>query len=466
MGVKFHNDKKYDEALKEFQSTVDSYPKSRVADAALLRIAEHQLDVAGDTAAAQAAVDRLLKDYEQTDSGPMAYVLAGRIILVKGRTPPDVAAALAKYERVRGLFAGSDAVPASIYFAGEAYRLTHRDEQAISSYQQVSADYPESEWAQKAMLGEAQCLVLTGKAIRAMDVLQRVRQRFPTKPEAATAAAWNTILYRLYLRASTQPAFQYVAQKSIPRTASLIKDIKAMAISPTTGWLYAATPDAVVVFDLAGKPEPNLTGRDVRAIAFDRANRPVLICREAVVSPAISNRPLSVKKPDGTFRVLNDVASGVLTSGGDLLVVDSNLKNIGRFSPTGSYLGPFAQVFSDRLAIDVTGRVASIDQDGSGVSILDHEGQKKPQILSRGKAYEFKRPMDIAFDSLGHVYVLDRNAATVWIFAQSPQPQLLASFSIPPKSPGVFRGAVCLAIDSAGRLYIYDDGVEKIQVYQ
>jgi hypothetical protein len=62
--------------------------------------------------------------------------------------------------------------------------------------------------------------------------------------------------------------------------------------------------------------------------------------------------------------------------------------------------------------------------------------------------------------------VLDRNKATVFVFAQSPQPRLLTAFTVPPKSPGAFRRAVCFALDSAGRLYIYDGDVEKIQVYQ
>jgi TolA-binding protein len=465
MGVRFLNDKKYLEALKEFQSTVDSYPKSRVADAALLRIAEYQLDVAGNSSAAQTVVERLLKNYEQSDSGPMAYVLAGRIIIAKGRTPADVAAALAWYERVQVLFAGSNAVPAAIFFTAEALRLSHRDDEAIRSYRQVSTDYPESEWAPSAMLGEARCLVSTGKPWVAMEVLQRVREQFPRRPEAATARAWNTILYRLYVRAPAQPAYQFVPQKSIAGPAGRLKDVKTMAIGPN-GMLYAGTPYAVVVFDPAGKSAPGLSGKDVRAIMFDRAGRPALICADAVVSREVNGRPLGAKKPDGTIRVLNAVSSGVFTSRGDILVADTGAKDIARFSSLGTYIGRFAAVLPERLAIDATDRIASIDQDGSGVSIFDHDGQARPKIQARGAGYEFGRPVDIAFDALGHVYVLDRNNATVWIFAMSPQPKLLTAFSIPAKSPGVFRRAVCFALDSAGRLYIYDDDAGKIQVYQ
>jgi outer membrane protein assembly factor BamD (BamD/ComL family) len=463
-GMAFLAENKVLEALKDFQAVVDSYPQSSVAGSALLQIAQCQLD-AGEIDKAQAAVDRLQKFYSTSESGAMGLVLAGRIILGKDRTPASLEWALANYRRVTMLYPGSDAVPASNYYAGEALRLSHRDDEAIRVYRQVSTDYPESEWAPRALLGEARCLVATGEAGTAMDLLQRVREHFPKTPEAATALAWNTILYRLYVRAGQAPPFQFVSAKSIAGLAGRMTGIGALGISGT-GMLYASTPQAVLVFDLAGKPAPGPAAKNVRAILFDRAGRPVLVCTDAVVSREINGRPLGVKKPDGTLRVLSSVSSGVLTSRGDILVTDTNAKNIGRFSSSGTYIGPFAAVFPERLAIDATDRIASIDQDGSGVSIFDHDGQARPKIPARGLGYGFGRPVDIAFDALGHAYVLDRDNATVWVFAVSPQPKLLTGFSVPPKSPGVFRRAVCFALDSAGRLYIYDEDAERIQVYQ
>jgi TolA-binding protein len=155
-GLEFLHQQKYAEALKDLQSIVDSYPSSRVADAALLRIAEYQLDVANDPAAAQVAVDALQKKYANTESGPMALVLAGRIAMAKGRTPAVVESALASFERVPRLFPGSDAVPAALYEAAETLRLTHREADAVPRYRQVSTDYPQSQWAARALLGDCQ----------------------------------------------------------------------------------------------------------------------------------------------------------------------------------------------------------------------------------------------------------------------------------------------------------------------
>jgi hypothetical protein len=110
--------------------------------------------------------------------------------------------------------------------------------------------------------------------------------------------------------------------------------------------------------------------------------------------------------------------------------------------------------------------VVSLDESGAGLTLIEHDGRPRATIPARGQGYEFDRPVDLAIDPLGHIYVLDRNKATVFVFAQGPQPRLLTAFTVPPKSPGAFRKAVCFALDSAGRLYIYDDDAERIQVYQ
>ena len=103
-GVTFVQNGRYAEALKDFQAVVDSFPKSSVADDALLQIGLYQLEAARDLAAAQAAAERLLKEYGASDSAPMGYVLIGRLAIAKGRSAADVDAALASFERVPRLF--------------------------------------------------------------------------------------------------------------------------------------------------------------------------------------------------------------------------------------------------------------------------------------------------------------------------------------------------------------------------
>ena len=126
-----------------------------MADDALMQIALYQLDVAKDLTAAQAAADRLLKDYPNSDSAPMAYIIGGRLTIAKGRTAADVETALASFERVPRLFPGSEAVAAARFFAGDTLRLSRRVDEALDRFRRVTMEYPRSIWAARADLAVA-----------------------------------------------------------------------------------------------------------------------------------------------------------------------------------------------------------------------------------------------------------------------------------------------------------------------
>ena len=197
-GVTFVQNGRYAEALKDFQAVVDSFPKSSVADDALLQIALYQLEAARDLAAAQAAAERLLKEYGASDSAPMGYVLIGRLAIAKSRTAADVDAALASFERVPRLFPTSPAVAAARYYAGErcGWRVVVR---ALAHFRRIELEYPRSLWSARADLASAIGLVNAGRVPQAFEKLQRIRHQFPTR-EAEMALNYNTILYRLYVR--------------------------------------------------------------------------------------------------------------------------------------------------------------------------------------------------------------------------------------------------------------------------
>ena len=199
------------------------------AEARLLQIAQYQLEVARDVAATQTAIDRLLKDYANSDSAPMAHVLSGRLAMMKGHAPADVDAALASFERVPRLFPGTEGVAAAGYYAGEALRTVHRIDEALDRYRRVRMEYPRSEWAARASLGEGYCLVQQDKATRALPEIQWVRQQFPNSPVAASALALNTIIYRLYVRPPAQPPYTF-SGKSIGNERADYKDVHGHSV--------------------------------------------------------------------------------------------------------------------------------------------------------------------------------------------------------------------------------------------
>ena len=83
----------------------------------------------------------------------------------------------------------------------------------------------------------------------------------------------------------------------------------------------------------------------------------------------------------------------------------------------GKPKGEFArQVAARRLAIGELDEVAALDTDSRTITLLSRDGKIVTKIPDRGTGYQFRQPVDVKFDRLGHLYVLDRSA--VFVFGQ------------------------------------------------
>jgi hypothetical protein len=160
-------------------------------------------------------------------------------------------------------------------------------------------------------------------------------------------------------------------------------------------------------------PEPH-------AIVINRAGRVLTLhddgeFREEGKPPI----PLSIQAADGKVKPLK-LEAGVAMANGDLLVADRDLKALFRYTADGKPKGEFArQLPAHHLAISELDDVAALDTDTKIVTILDRDGKNPRRIGERGNPTQLQQPVDIAFDRLGHLYVLDRRALLV--FSVSPQ---------------------------------------------
>jgi TolA-binding protein len=464
-GLTFLRGQRYAEALKDFQAVIDSFPRSQVADNAVLQMALYQIDVAKDLSAAQSSIEQLLKTYPETDSAPMGYVVGGRISMAKGRSPSDVDAAVASFERVERLFPGNDAVPAAGYYAGEALRLVRRYDEALARYRRVAASYPSSPWAARANLGAGYCLAQADRAAAALPEVQRVRQMMPASAEATAALDINSILYRLYIRAPKAPAFAF-SGRFIGDERSNFNDVVGVKVDALNRILLGFNK-GIAVFDSKGALTSTVTVQDPQAFFTDEQNR-VVFAREGalhidrVAAMSITVPPSEPNKPP---RPVEEMPAVVMTSTGQRLVVNKKDKTVVRYDAAGRYIGPFmTAINTERMAINVLDDVALIDKESKAVTILDREGKPLSKILAKGPGYQFDEPVDIAFDRLGFLYVLDRGRGSVFVFG--PKNRLITTFTIDEKSPGAFMKARALGVDDAGRLYIFDEKAKRIGVYQ
>jgi outer membrane protein assembly factor BamD (BamD/ComL family) len=454
-GLAFMSNAQYTEGLKDLQAVVDTFATTSVADNALLRIAQYQLDTLHDFDTAKITTDKLLKQFAESDSAPMAYVITGRLALARGRSAAEINAALASFERVSRLYPGSDAVPAAGYYSGEALRVSRRLVEALDRYRRVAMEYPRSQWAARASLAAGFCLVQTDRAQNALQDIQWVRQQFPDSSVANEALGLNTIIYRLYLKGAAQPAYTF-ANRTIG--GADYRDVMGVAID-SNGRVILGHKAGISMFDARGTQIGTTNALDATAFFIDEANRVIVAKAGSLMGDRVETLYLS-----GPTKPIEEVGSVVATGGGDRLVIDARTSSILRFAANGRYIGSFGSGPATRLAVNAVDDVAILDRNGKAVSVVDREGRPLARLQAKGTGYDFQEPVDVAFDALGHLYVLDRGKASIFVFG--PRQRLLTTLTIPQNSPGAFTRAVAFGVDPAGRLMVYDERAKRIQVYQ
>lgn len=461
-GMTFMQNRRYSEAIKDLQAVADSFPESTLADNALLGIAEYELEVAHDIGATQKAIDHLLKDYASSDSAPMAHVIAGRLALTRGRAAADIDAAMASFERVSRLFPGTEGVAAAGFYAGETLRMTKRVDEALDRYRRVRTEFPRSLWAARAALGAGYCLVQQGNPQHALQEIQWVRQQFPGTPVAAEALNLNTIVYRLYVRAPAQPPYAF-SGRFIGAERADYRDVVGLEIQPD-GRLLLGHKTGVAVFDEKGAIAATIAANQPDSFFVDGRNRVVVARGSNLIADRGETQSIYMPERDGKVRYIEDMPAVLLTSKGDRLVADAKARTVVRIAADGKFIGQFAQVEARRLAANSMEDVAMLDKASKGVVFSDRDGKALGKLLDKGTGYVFDDPVDIAYDVFDQLYVLDRGNGAVFVF--SPKHTLVASLAIPERSPGAFTRANAFSLDSAGRLFIFDERVKRVQVYQ
>jgi len=450
----------YTAAMDTFRRIVTTYPRTQAAGDAQLEIAKYTWAIARDLAgfrAAETEVGRLLERYPRHDAAATGFVLDGMIALALGRGPDQITRALSRFDSVTTTFPGSDAEPLALYFAAETQRIAGRADLALDSFNRLLASFPTAGAAADGLIGAARTLVRGGQWPRAMELLERVRTRFPSATQANTALDFNTTLYRLYIRGPAFPAAVYVpAERPIAGTAGRLKEVLALAVTPDSRLVVIART-GTTLFDPKGNQLEARPASNLQGVFLDRFGAPLLIRERDIGDLSGSALPLGPVAIDGRTKDVK-LAAGAMTSYGVYLLFDRDSKSILRFSAARQFEAPLMRIDARRLAISDLDVLAALDSESENVLLIGADGKTIAQIPSRATKYRWRDVVDIAFDQLGHVYVLDRTS--VYVFSPDAA-TLVATFALPPRlEPGA------LAVDSAGRLFVYDKHDETVQVFQ
>ncbi len=338
----------------------------------------------------------------------------------------------------------------ALFRLAEEARVSGRAEEAIGKYLRVVAEHPASPWAARSGLEAARSMVGQGMWAPAMRQMQEVYARFPESGEAEQALERNTILHRLRLRQG-QPVFRYARTAVDGQALRRVVDVDM----DSGGRVYIATRQSLAVFNESGALVRTEPGDDIRGLAM-QADAPALFYERGLRTGPSALVPIAV--PDQNRLREVDIQAGAVTAG-EMLIADRRTKAIHRVSPSGAYLSRLASVDAVRMAVGPQGQVAVIERETRVVHLITADGKTRP-LPAVGPGYLLRGPIDVAFDPLGQLYVLERDSVVV--FAATGE--LLSVFTSS-AAAGAFRTAVALHVDGAGRLYVYDDDSARLQVF-
>jgi hypothetical protein len=296
-----------------------------------------------------------------------------------------------------------------------------------------------------------------------MALLQDAVRSATTEDMTTLARDLNTNLYRLYIRPPLPPfAFADKALTAVGR----VRDLIGLAVRGST--LVGISDNAVTHYDLANDGRALRTDRleDLRGVFTTVDGRYGVYSSKGVQLEGDRFEALSVVKSDKTRRLLEDITAVAALSTGEFIVAESNGQTVHRFGRDLKSASVTFQARADRLAVGTLDQIAALDRSDKSVSVWTRDGKPRGRIQSKGADWRFETPVDLTFDAFDHLYVLDRGTGSVSIFVLSPNPRLVATFSLEERAPGAFRRATAVALDRAGRLYVHDDRAERIQVYQ
>ena len=150
-----------------------------------------------------------------------------------------------------------------------------------------------------------------------------------------------------------------------------------------------------------------------------------------------------------------------------LLVSDSVAGAIFVFNSAGGYAGRMGGGVLQRpvgLAVDGRGRVFVADCGAHQVLVFGTDGILEERLGTRGEGLgQFNYPTNVALDPAGLVYVSDSLNFRVQQFDAQLKP--MAAFGKKGDLPGYFAQPKGLATDSEGHVYVVDGQFENVQIF-
>lgn len=480
----FYAGGRYTQALRDFEAILEAMPGSRRADDAALRVARHRFEVEGDPVAAEEMAHRLLREFPVGDAIPGAHLLLGHIALAS--TPPRPLDARAEFERVLavegpagsswsfdaliGIAKVSSDVMADMAAAGALLSALHETNPA-------SGSGPERFRARLrlartlARLGAPDAALTEIAGLRA-DLLDAARGATDDSSKRGTAGGSGFSAGRLAEGASDLATLVTRYRAPGGPTWSLAGAVPPPRRLDEPRWIRVAEgllhvldqdTDELQTFSANGDFQGALGIDDPWDLAFGGPmDSPLAVVAAEDALVVGGNTVRLAIAAGGRPEPLRRIRAVAVTPEG-YWVWDDREKGVFRFARSGPFIGRVPHPRLDevvRIERHPAGHLVVLDER-QGVLAFDSAGRR---IFHLRRERGVVEPVDLAFDDLGNLFVLDRVGPGLSLYDR--EFAVLATRRGGEWSGGSLRRPISLDVGPDGSLFVLDEATRAVTVFR
>jgi TolA-binding protein len=443
-GERAYATKAYKEALDTWTQLIQSNPTSPFAPKALLKLAQHQVEVEGKPEAAFPFLDRLKVDYINSPEAADGLLLRGKLLMLQAHRPVDLKDPMAEFNRVLDLYPDAQACAETRFLLGRGWKLQGQWGRALQQFLDAFRLRVDARIAPQAMLEAAEVMDLMGDLPGCLRMLQDLRTQYPDQPEAKEAA-WRMVV-RVKHRIQKPPLKSEGAWPP-GRTKWLKTPLLLCGTADGDLLIYQNSLDQA--FRLH---EPDLTPvgppvSSVRALVPSRTGTLWLLTKNSLIREETPT-PL----PMGT---LNAISGAALDAWGQLWISDAKSAALTVLAVDGTSRTVASQPAQALASTQGGGMVIAADSDRK-LLFLDQEGQPR-QIIPYGKDLPaaFRNVTALCSDGAGQVAALvDGGDFGEGVVIYGPDGTVLRHGQF--KALGISGRITSLALDRTGALILCD----------
>ncbi|MCI0612288.1 outer membrane protein assembly factor BamD [bacterium] len=460
----FLQSEKYQQALDDLNFIVKSFPKSQLADDALLQLGIYYFDHEKKYDQALQYFQQIKDSYTDSNSAPAAYYYIGLIYLNR-RDPKDLDEAFANFERVTRVFPSSTWVDRSLVGAGLALKLRGEYDKAYEEFSKLKVRFAGSPLAPRAQYEMGLSALNSDSYIDAAFDLQQLINQFPDSEFSQPAREINTIIYRLHIASQTDRKL-YLPDSTYSVLLPQIDNPLGMGID-SKGNLYLADKDKkiVSVFDASGKSINTISLLSPRSVFIDDRDVAIIANETGVSIGGKDSASFAFQKEGKSPEPLVEIRSVAMNAFGDFFVVSEKMPGIlvydsMRKPVTGSSFANTEREYA-KVVLNSRNQVYALDKPRKQIFLMGPDGKAIYGIGPSGKGFTFDRIEDFAVDRANHLYVLNRNPRGILIFA--PDGNLLRFIASEKKGGSVvFEDGKLIAVGPSGSIFILDRDQKRI----